>query len=310
MPSLGSTAAGRKALRPIIRYLDRHIERVVRKSNADEVKELHSRLDTMSEELQEARVSRYTLELLFGKEGRPSPRMPTKGSIDTLVKEVEAATGERNARPYVAAAFRTLAEVEMRGVGRIAGGTPNILGKLVTPQLLGPPNADVLEIGTLYGLFSSALARQFSRSGQRCSLTIVDPLAEVQLQPGTDNPKDPSGSPVSEAVVRANLELAGVPPERVRLHQGFSGDPAIRQAVSDRSYGVVVVDGDHSAEGVRADLEWVEGIIAPGGVVIVDDYGDRTWPGVKLAADEYLTAETRLELVGAVSTSAFLRAKA
>ncbi|GAB2608218.1 class I SAM-dependent methyltransferase [Streptomyces capparidis] len=308
MPSL-SSAAARKALRPIIEQLDRRIERAIRKSNAAEVKELRARLDAVSRELQEARVSRYTLELLFGKEGRPSPRMPTKGSIDTLVKQVEAATGERNVRPHVAAAFRTLVEVEMRGVGRIAGGTPNILGKLTTPLLLGPPNADVLEIGTLFGLFSSALARQFSRTGQRCSLTIVDPLADVQLQPGTDNPKDPSGSPVSEAVVRANLELAGVPEERVRLHRGFSGDPDIRAAVSDRAYGVVVVDGDHSAEGVRDDLRWVEEIVAPGGVVVVDDYGDRTWPGVKEATDEYLTTDTRFELAGVVSTSAFLRAK-
>ncbi|MEO3846148.1 class I SAM-dependent methyltransferase [Streptomyces sp. B8F3] len=135
----------------------------------------------------------------------------------------------------------------------------------------------------------------------------MDPPADVQLQPGTANTADPSGAPVSEAVVRANLELAGVPSERIRLYRGFSGDPDIRRAVSDRPYGTVIVDGDHFAEGVRADLEWVEEIVAPGGLVVVDDYGDRTWPGVKEAADEYLAGGTAFELMGVASTSAFLR---
>ncbi|MFW6691613.1 class I SAM-dependent methyltransferase [Streptomyces sp. MAR4 CNX-425] len=270
--------------------------------------ELHARVNALEKELRDARVARYTLELLFdsGHDGRKG-RMPTKGSVDTLVAQVEAATGERDARPHVVAAFRTLVEVELRGVGRIAGGTPNILGKLTVPPLLDPPNDDVLEIGTLYGLFSAALTRQFARAGRRSSLTIVDPLADVQLQPGTANTADPSGTPVSEAVVRTNLELAGVPADRVRLHRGFSGDPAIRRAVSDRPYGTVIVDGDHSAEGVRADLEWVEEVVAPGGVVVVDDYGDRTWPGVQEAADAHLAGDTAFELVGVASTSAFLR---
>ncbi|WBB64117.1 class I SAM-dependent methyltransferase [Streptomyces sp. WMMC500] len=298
-----------------IERIGRRLERAVRKSGpangrnrrVSEVDELRGRVDAMEQELRDARVARYTQELLFGGLDGRGARMPTKGSVDTLVTQVEAATGERDARAHVVAAFRTLVEVELRGVGRIAGGTPNILGKLTVPLLLGPPNDDVLEIGTLFGLFSSALTRQFARAGRHCSLTIVDPLADVQLQPGTANTADPSGTPVSESVVRTNLELSGVPAERVRLHQGFSGDPAIRRAVSDRAYGTVIVDGDHSAEGVRADLEWVEEIVAPGGLVVVDDYGDRTWPGVKEAADEYLAGDTAFELMGVASTSAFLR---
>lgn len=300
--------------RPIAR-LGRRLERAVRKSGTangknrtlSDIDELRARVDVMDKELREARVARYTMELLFGEQDGRKMRMPTKGSIDTLVEQVEAATGEPNARTYVVAAFRTLVEVELRGIGRIAGGTPNILGKLTVPLLLDPPNDDVLEIGTLFGLFSSALTRQFARAGRRCSLTVVDPLADVQLQPGTANTADPSGTPVSEAVVRTNLELAGVSPDRLRLHRGFSGDPDIRGAVSDRPYGTVIVDGDHSAEGVRADLEWVEEIVAPGGLVIVDDYGDRTWPGVKEAADDHLAGDTAFELVGVASTSAFLR---
>ncbi|KRV50157.1 hypothetical protein AQ490_17300 [Wenjunlia vitaminophila] len=317
MGSVLTSQVARRALRPIISELDRRIERGVRRGSAGEARELRARVDALSaelaearRELDEARVPRYALELLLGKEGgRPASRLPTKGLIDTLSGEVAATTGAKDARAQVVAAYRTLVEVEMRGVGRMAGGTANILGKLTATPLLGPPNAEVLEIGTLFGLFSGALARQLSRFGLTCSLTIVDPLADVQLQPGTRNGRDPSGSPVSEQVLRANLALAGVDPERVRVRPGFSGDPEVRDAVSDRSYGVVVVDGDHSAEGVADDLAWVEEIVAPGGIVVVDDYGDRNWPGVKEAADRHLADSDLLELVGVCSTSAFLRAR-
>jgi hypothetical protein len=48
---------------------------------------------------------------------------------------------------------------------------------------------------------------------------------------------------------------------------GFSNDPEVRTAVSDREYGVIVIDGDHSEEGVREDLEWAETIAASGAIV-------------------------------------------
>jgi hypothetical protein len=69
------------------------------------------------------------------------------------------------------------------------------------------------------------------------------------------------------------------------------------------------VDGDHSLDGVRADLEWVEQIVAPGGIVVLDDYGDKAWPGVQDALDKHLASgASRLNLLGRVSTSAYLRA--
>lgn len=62
-------------------------------------------------------------------------------------------------------------------------------------------------------------------------------------------------------------------------------------------------------EGVAADLEWVEQIVAPGGIVVLDDYGDKAWPGVQDALDKHLASGgSRLSLLGRVSTSAYLRA--
>jgi hypothetical protein len=152
------------------------------------------------------------------------------------------------------------------------------------------------------------MARQLDRIGLDHQLTIVDPFTGGQLQHGTVR-LDASGSPVTEVVARANLRLAGVSSDRVRVVQGYSGDSAIQESIADRQYGVMIIDGDHSAEGVGIDLKLAEKVVAPGAIVVIDDYGDSKWAGVKLATTAYLAGETRFDLVGVVATSAFLRAR-
>jgi predicted O-methyltransferase YrrM len=119
---------------------------------------------------------------------------------------------------------------------------------------------------------------------------------------------DASGTPVREAAVRTNLALAGAAGVRTRIQVGYSTDPKVQKAVSDRQYGAIIVDGDHSKEGVAADLVWVEKIVAPGGIVVLDDFGDQKWAGVQSALEEHLAAGSRLTLLGRAATSGFLRA--
>jgi hypothetical protein len=250
-----------------------------------------------------------TLDLLLGSSGRGLSRIVSPGPLNRLRSEVAELAGDRDAAVRnVATAYRLLIALESLGVGRIAGGTMNICGKLGTIPLLDPPNDEILEIGTLYGMFSTGLIRMMERDGRSPSVTIVDPFAGVQLQPGTPRRSDPTGTPVDEQAVRTNLALAGPAGVAARVQRGFSEDPATRAAVSDRAYGVIVVDGDHSAEGVAKDLQWAEEIAAPGGIVVLDDFGDPKWPGIKEALDKHLTGDTRFTYLGKASLSAFLRA--
>lgn len=295
----------RRALRPVTTAVDRRLKRLA----GAEIAVLRKELEQTQRQLNDLRVGNYAVELLLGRAGRGSHRMPTKGQITTLVDEVREVTGVPTAERHIHLAYRTLVVLEALGAGRVAGGTTNVVGKLSTIPLLKPPNDEVLEIGTLHGLFAAGLARQLTSDGRTPSLTIVDPLADVQLQPGQAVGADPSGTPIAEPVVRANLTLSGLPPERLRLRRGFSNAPEVRSAVSDREYGVVIIDGDHSEEGVREDLEWAETITASGGVVVLDDYTDRNWPGVEAAAAKHLAGDTRFTLIGRTSTSGFLRAR-
>ncbi|GAB3250761.1 class I SAM-dependent methyltransferase [Kineosporia babensis] len=314
-----------RAIKPVLGVLDRRIERLARRRARQVVDEsravrdlkgeseqLRTEMQKMHAEMDEMRAqvkgSGFAVDLLLGKHGRRSSRLMTEEKLKELAAQVSKVSGAPDAYERVVQAYRMLFELELRGVGRLAGGPSNILGKLTTTPLLAPPSGEVLEIGTLFGLFSGGMVRQVSRIGLRYELTIIDPFASVQLQV-KELKADTSGSPVTETVVRENLALAGVDPQRLRLIQGFSEDPAVQAQASDRQYGVIVIDGDHSALGVANDLVFAEKIIAPGGIVVLDDFGDKNWPGVQEATERHLAGSTRFEFLGAVATSAFLRAK-
>ncbi|MFF4143535.1 class I SAM-dependent methyltransferase [Streptomyces sp. NPDC001698] len=304
--SLLRSSASRRLLRPVADLLDKRIERQVRSA----VARSQSQNEELKRDIQVLRQHQYTFDLLVGPRARGVSRIVVPGAMDRLQAEVAALGGgdRQAAERNVTAAYRLLVALESLGVGRIAGGTMNICGKLGSIPLLDPPNDEVLEIGTLYGMFSAGLIRMLERDGRSPSLTIVDPFAGVQLQPGTEQRPDPTGTPVDEHAVRTNLALAGPAGVAARIQQGFSEDPETRAAVSDRRYGVIIVDGDHSAEGVAKDLEWAEEIAAPGGIVVLDDYRDPKWPGIKEALDKHLAGDTRFTYLGKAARSAFLRA--
>ncbi len=276
--------------------------RVVAPSPAEEkAAQLETRLNAWSPQT-------FSSSLLLGKGSKFGDRVVGPDGFDKLVSQVVDLTGADPAatRRHLQVAYRSVILAEARSLGRIAGSTLNILGKLVTPRLLGPPNGRVLEIGTLFGVFGGALVHELSRDGGGIELTVVDPLEGVQLQGGHVPTTDVSGTPVSEPVVRHNLEAAGLREPGFRIVEGYSTDEAVRQAVGDRTYGLIIVDGDHSEEGVKADLEWVESLVEPGTIVVLDDYGDARWPGVQAATDKHLSHSQGLSLAGLVSTSVYL----
>ncbi|MET9059966.1 class I SAM-dependent methyltransferase [Streptomyces antibioticus] len=309
MRSLLTSKAVRRALRPVAELIDQRVERQVRRVVGNAGGAVPS---DVARELGTLRNRQRPLELFFDGTGRGASRLPSAPHLDRTIAELAEVTGKPEAAEgAVAQAFRLLVAMEALGVGRIAGGTMNIVGKLAAVPLLDPPNDDLLEIGTLYGMFGASLIRMMEKAGRDPRLTIVDPLAGTQLQPGTTMGADASGTPVREAAVRTNLSLVGPAGTATRIRQGFSEDPEVRARVSDRSYGVVVVDGDHSAAGVAADLEWAETLVAPGGIVVLDDFGHPKWPGIKEAFDKHMAdGTTRFTFLGQVAHSGYLRARA
>lgn len=57
--------------------------------------------------------------------------------------------------------------------------------------------------------------------------------------------------------------------------------------------GMVYIDGDHSEEGVAADIAAWFPLVVPGGYICGHDYGEPAWPGVKRAVDRAFGAPAR-----------------
>ena len=303
---LVGSRVGARVEEAIDRRIERRVAQQVERRVAQHVERLRAEL-AEPPQVGTARIARdLSLDLLIGH-GPSGDRLLAPDPYRRLCGELEALTGRRDVARALQQAYRSLLAQEMTGLGRIAGGTYNILGKLVAPPLLEPPDGPILEIGTLFGLFSPALVRQFRRVGQFRTLTVVDPLAGTQVQPGTRGGGDPSGTPVVRQVAERNLLESGLRPEELRLVEGLSTDDDVRALVGEQRYAVIVVDGDHSADGVHADLWWAETVAVPGAIVVMDDYGDGRWPGVETAVARYLGAGGALQMVGRAATSAYLR---
>ncbi|MFI1939551.1 class I SAM-dependent methyltransferase [Streptomyces purpureus] len=268
MPSLLSNRLAKRVLRPAFTMVEQNFDQRLERATSA----FQSDLDALQHEVSDLRRQQYGLSLLLDQAGRDGHRMPTAAQFDTLVWEVRDLAGEQGgrARRDVTVAYRHLVALEALGVGSLAGSLSDVCGRLATVPLLRPPNGDVLEIGTLHGLFAAALQRMLRHADIDARLTIVDPLSDSPTRPDR---------------VRANLSLGGG--DTSRLIQGDFADPAVRASADDRLYGVIVVNGDH-------DLSAVAALAAPGAVVVAPG---RDNPGT-----------AALRPLGSVSDSAFLRA--
>ncbi|WP_149179900.1 class I SAM-dependent methyltransferase [Streptomyces sp. TRM49041] len=272
MPSLLSNPLARRLLRPAFSLVEQRMDRVTTAFQQD--------LDALHHEVADLRRQSYGLGLLLDHAGRDAHRMPTPTQVDRLVGEVRSVTGApgERVRGDITVAYRHLVALEALGVGGIGGSVSDVCGRLTAVPILAPANGavlDVLEVGTLHGLFAAALRRMLRREGVESRLTIVDPL---------------DGTPTREDVVRCNLALGGGRPgdePDARLVRGALADPAVRERVADRRYGVVIVNGDHRPEAVRE-------LAGPDAVVVLD--GDTAGPG--------------LAALGSVADSGYFRAAA
>lgn len=124
---------------------------------------------------------------------------------------------------------------------------------------------DVLEIGSAFGYSAIVMALAGAR------VAAVDPHTWV---------------PDSLAGMERNLAAYGVS-SRVFIVAGSSAPVMSEFAEAGTRFGLVFIDGDHSAAAVRADVAGALKILRPGGVLAVHDHGeDCCCPGVRQALDE------------------------
>lgn len=156
-----------------------------------------------------------------------------------------------------------------------------MLGQLYECALGAAPDGENIEIGCLFGRSTVAIARGLEDRGEGDRLTCIDPFesweGEDALASYMAQWEDPKG------FFLKNVEEAGC---AVNLIQGHSQDPAVQSRIVG-PVRFAFIDGDHRTEMVRADVEWLLPLMAPGGIMVFDDYGhNRGKWGVAEVADE------------------------
>lgn len=141
-------------------------------------------------------------------------------------------------------------------------------------QLNAGIRGDALEIGVYHGRFFLGLMAALADSEFGVALDIFDNQSLNIDGSG-------AGAEIREAFGR-NVESYGRP-DAARLLQAdsMSVRPSDLLALSaSNQFRLISVDGGHTAEHVINDLWLSSQVIAPGGVIFLDDFFSPHWPGV------------------------------
>lgn len=207
--------------------------------------------------------------------------------------------GERHLR-YLEHAVPSL---EARLRGRLAAPTASMaLRSLVV--MAAPDRTKLLEIGTLYGLSAAFLHEVVQPQKDEFHQIVIDPFFGYYNQ---DQPDLFTPIPVVEDVFVENMRRVGASSEDFDVVVGLAEDPSIRSQFDGKEFDVLVIDGDHSYEGVKRDYEKYAGLVKQGGFVIIDDYKGPSWPEVTEFVDEFVFTDDRFEIVTGELRTAVVR---
>ncbi len=146
---------------------------------------------------------------------------------------------------------------------------------LLSMQQMMGVSGDMLEIGSYHGRSTACMAA-YLQAGEK--LVVCDAFEQDTDDTYADKP--------SPARLRRNL-LAVHPAldwEQIDVRACLSRDLQL----DDAQFRFIHIDGGHSKEEALADLTLCAAHLAPHGVLVMDDYHNRYWPGVTAAVDAFL----------------------
>ncbi|MEL6795264.1 MAG: class I SAM-dependent methyltransferase, partial [Planctomycetota bacterium] len=219
--------------------------------------------------------------------------------------EAASAFGAKVTPAHLKYLERKLQVIEGICEGRLAGSVDDAIGRVLAGHLVRGKELRILEIGVLFGVGAAFMHHTLAPRHSRVLLTLLDPF---QGYYGKDQLDPPTGLPVTRASVERNVARCGIDDEDVTIIEGFSNDESIReQAEQSGPYHIIVIDGDHSAEGVRGDFEGYAHMLRSGGLLIIDDYGSDDWPDVTAFVDQTVRSDPRFKPVAVMGKTAVFK---
>jgi predicted O-methyltransferase YrrM len=196
-----------------------------------------------------------------------------------------------------------LLNIENQCAGRMAGDVREAVLRMMVAISVPGGSLRMLEIGTLFGVSAAATWDIASGFNGNAHVTVVDPL-DGYYGPGTRDPA--TGLLVTPATFHRNLDRLGVPASERRVVRARSEAPEAVRSAAERTYNFMVIDGDHSYEGVLRDWKNYGPQLEEGGYAIFDNYRDESWPEVTRAVDE-IASSGNVAMVGLAWRTAVLR---
>jgi hypothetical protein len=169
-----------------------------------------------------------------------------------------------------------------RELKEVRGATPDEIGMVLADFAAGvPADHEIVELGVFQARTALIMAWG-AKQGNGAHVTAIDPW---DLE---GNVYDPPFTEIdSKRWAEYRVRELGYA-ERIELVQAFSFE--VGSDWSGKPVGLLFVDGDHTRDGARLDIETWAPHLAPGAIIAVDDYHHPDWPGVAEAVDE-LVAE-------------------
>ncbi len=146
-----------------------------------------------------------------------------------------------------------------------------------------------LEIGVFKGQVISLWALLARVHGLNVEVSALGPLAgqprpkatilskiRYRISPGYREQIDNANFYAVEdytAIINAHFLHHGLDFKQVKLHRGFSTEPAILDRLAGETFHLVYVDGDHRYEGALHDFKTFAAKIPVGGWLVADDAG-------------------------------------
>ena len=194
-------------------------------------------------------------------------------------------------------------ELEKRSRGRLASNLVDALLRILVSKSVQKEKIKVLEIGVLFGLGLISIHDQL-RHYKSVHLTGLDPLEGYY---GNKNLDKLTSEFVTEEVLLENLSVANVPSNDVKIIKNLSTDDAAIKTAMESKYDVLIIDGDHSLAGVKADYVNYMTLVNRGGYIVFDDYGAKDWPDIQEFVDQIVMNDERVALIGVESRTAVFR---
>ena len=196
-------------------------------------------------------------------------------------------------------------QIERNCVGRLATTVQDAIARQLILECVPGEQLCILEIGALYGISLAILYNHAITRYRKVQVVCLDPFDGYygKVVDAVLN------SPVNDLTFLRNMRLANVPEADYSLIKHYSTDPAALAAAAQLPINLLIIDGDHSHEGIKFDFDNYFPLLQPGGYVIFDDYNAKDWPGVQQFIDQDVRKTPEFEYVGAISRTAVGRKK-